>query len=543
MRASPAANGPASWRGRASLFTLAVLVPLGASTCALNQQGVPPPLDRISFPASAYADPDGRWLYVANSNADLRFNNGTLVALDLDAAAADRSAKWQVCPGADYVRADSDPAPCCWDYLDHSILDCDERKYIPQDSTIEIGSFSAGMAFQAFTEPKCPVVPNPPLPNLATPDAINEAMPQDRHDCNTHCPGDSLDGRLFIGVRGDSSLTYVDTTRVADPMLGTRPLFSTCPDLGPISACRVSSMPGPVGLATTESTPAVTPVPDEPYALALNASQDLLYIGHLRGDVNHPNTGGISLFDVSRATSELSPKVNVPVYIGSSGGLFPADGNGNFGVTSLTLRGDQVYASSRYTASAVNVIPSLDALNATSCTSPQDPATITLSPGSDVYLSPLVGAEIRGIEFLANNRAFVLQRTPPALVGFDMSNADTVFPNFPSDILETCTSPTFLQSYDTGEGMRLYVTCFDAGQIYVFDPSVPRLVTVIDSGRGPAGLAFAPRVQNPKAPVGQQLAFIVGFTLNDIAVLDLTPGSDTQYHVIQRFGFPSLVPR
>ncbi|HTA17924.1 MAG TPA: hypothetical protein VK989_01445, partial [Polyangia bacterium] len=76
MRASPAANGPASWRGRASLFAIAALVMLGASACALNQQGVPPPLDRISFPGSAFADPDGRWLYVANSNADLRFNNG-----------------------------------------------------------------------------------------------------------------------------------------------------------------------------------------------------------------------------------------------------------------------------------------------------------------------------------------------------------------------------------------------------------------------------------------------------------------------------------
>jgi hypothetical protein len=532
MRASPAANGPASWRGRASLVAVAVLVTLGASTCALNQQGVSPPLDRISFPGSALADPDGRWLYVANSNADLRFNNGTLVALDLEAAAADRGAKWDVCPGADYVRADADPAPCCWDYLDHSILDCDERKYIPQDSTIEIGSFSAGMVFQSFTEPKCP--------SGAAPDAANAKTPADRHDCHTHCPGDSVDGRLFIGVRGDSSLTYVDTTRVADPALGTRPHFSTCPDVGPLSACRVSNMPGPVGLSDTGSTPTPTPVPDEPYALALNASQDLLYVGHLRGDVNHPNTGGISLFDVSRLTGDLSPNDDKPRYIYSSGSLFAADGNGNFGVTSLTLRGDQVYASSRYTASAVNVVPSLDA---PSCTAPQDPATITLSGGSDVYTTPLVGAEIRGIQFLDDNRAFVLQRTPPALVGFDRSNAATAFPNFPSDILETCTSPTFLQSYDAGEGLRLYVTCFDAGQIYVVDPTIPRLVTVIDSGRGPAGLAFAPRVQNPKAPAGQQLAFIVGFTLNDVAVLDLTPGSITQYHVIQRFGFPSLVPR
>ena len=88
--------------------------------------------------------------------------------------------------------------------------------------------------------------------------------------------------------------------------------------------------------------------------------------------------------------------------------------------------------------------------------------------------------------------------------------------------------------------MRLFVTCFDAGQIYVFDPYVPRLIAVINAGRGPAGLAF-PRSPRPDRP--ERLAYVVGFSANDIPVLDLTPGSPTQYHVVQRIGFPSLEPR
>jgi hypothetical protein len=152
-----------------------------------------------------------------------------------------------------------------------------------------------------------------------------------------------------------------------------------------------------------------------------------------------------------------------------------------------------------------------------------------------------LGVEIRGIQFLpASNRAFVLQRVPPALVGFDVSTDPRAFGNFPSEVLETCAAPTFLEAKDAGDGMRLYVTCFDAGQIYVFDPDVPRLIAVVNAGRGPAGIVFPEEWRTDRK---ERLAYIVGFSANDISVLDLTPGSETQYHVVQRIGFPSLVPR
>jgi hypothetical protein len=39
------------------------------------------------------------------------------------------------------------------------------------------------------------------------------------------------------------------------------------------------------------------------------------------------------------------------------------------------------------------------------------------------------------------------------------------------------------------------------------------------------------------------LAYVLDFTQNDVSVLDLAPGSPTQYHVVQRIGFPSVTPR
>jgi hypothetical protein len=552
MQEIPAAMTTAPWRGgtRAPwLFLLTLAASALAPACKLNQQGVPPPLDRIAFPASALVDPDGRWLYVANSNSDLRYNSGTLVSVDLNAAMQDRfgaggqpAQPWPECAGADRIRVDTDPSPCCWDVLDHEILNCDERLYIPPDSTVKIGSFSSGMQFQSFAEPSC----DPSKDATAASAAVRTAATT-RHDCNAQCPGEPATGRLFIGVRGNSSLTYMDTGRVADPVLGTRPVFS-CSD--PASAdpnvCEVTQTvadTSPIG----DAVPAPIPVPDEPYALTLDETQDLLYIGNLRGDTMHPQTGGISLFDVRRTTPR-----STPTFIGPTASFFNPDSNGNFGITSLTLRENhQVYASSRFGTNVVNVVPSLD--QSMLCT--QDPRTISLVEGSDVYTTPLVGAEIRGIQFLPDangippedanmppqtTRAFVLQRVPPALIEFDVSTDPNAFGNFSSAVIETCAAPTFLQSYDAGEGTRLYVTCFDAGQIYVFDPYVPRLISIINAGRGPAGLAF-PSAPRPDRP--ERLAYVVGFSANDIPVVDLTPGSGTQYHVVQRIGFPSLEPR
>ncbi len=164
------ASPPASTRTRAAgarARGLAALAALALSTwaCTLSQNGVTPPSDTFFYPTSGVmspTDPAGQWLYVANSNADLRFNDGTLVMVNvgdaevpnpslpdgvLHAAAKDRAdpGAWGACPQADYVNplSRSLPQTCCWDLLDSNILNCDERRYIPPDATVLIGSFAA----------------------------------------------------------------------------------------------------------------------------------------------------------------------------------------------------------------------------------------------------------------------------------------------------------------------------------------------------------------------------------------------------------------
>ncbi len=77
-------------RAQAPALALLLAACAGVSGCGLNQAGVTPPADTIAFPASAVLDRDSDWLFVTNSNADLRYNDGTLMAFSLTRAAIDR---------------------------------------------------------------------------------------------------------------------------------------------------------------------------------------------------------------------------------------------------------------------------------------------------------------------------------------------------------------------------------------------------------------------------------------------------------------------
>src|SRR4051812_41073255 len=152
---------------RAQAPALAVLLAACAwvPACGLNQAGVTPPDDTIAFPASAVMDSGGNWLFVTNSNADLRYNDGTLLAFSLNRVEEDRSPAIDTkCSQISEPNPLSDPPDrCCRDLLDLNILNCDERQYIgPKDdpgngdANVRIGSFAAGMVLQHRS---CPMTP------------------------------------------------------------------------------------------------------------------------------------------------------------------------------------------------------------------------------------------------------------------------------------------------------------------------------------------------------------------------------------------------
>ena len=511
-----AASGPRAPSATRRGSRLAAIGPLalaaGLSACALNQEGVPPPSNDIFFPAGARVDATGNWLYVTNSNSDLRYNDGTLVLVNLDRARMDRAkGDWSPCPEINYIRPADAPTStplCCWDPLDRYALNCESRQYV--GASVRIGSFAGSMAFRPDGQCK-------------------------------DSPATPCDGRLFVTVRGNSSITYVDATVQAD---GTPKLRCSTSDSGPFEECdedhRITQRPAPEENHTPVDLPDAAKVnlPEEPYALALDIVNNLEHpeLGYQRLLVGHLRGGALSLIDVM---------ADPPRLIGFYNNLMPPDQIGQRGVTSLinTSPGN-FYAGSRFSPRVVGVATAGQSSNSNDRAAAEALDNIVVVGNGAQYVSTLSGSETRGIAFIPPvsddpagtaqaNLAFVLQRVPPILLKFEGAN------QFPVDALETCNSPTFLYQQGDGVNMRLYINCFEDGEVYVFDPRVPRLVDIIEVGRGPAGLAFPPR----NTADDGKLMYVVGFGANNISVVDIEPGSATENHVIQRIGFPSPVPR
>ncbi len=275
-------------------------------------------------------------------------------------------------------------------------------------------------------------------------------------------------------MRGDTSLTYVDVeSRGADEPprlkcvgLPTAPEapggFITCDDdhriitaKSGLAAVSRDSMPDPM--------PPDIPLPDEPYALAVDAHDGLLFIGHLSGNTTRPYTGGFSLFDIAPPANMGNAPSGAPRFIAPFPSPFSANSVGSVGVTALNAKDDgTVYASSRYT-------PQVAGLGTTAqCPVDGSPVRETRRTRTASTTTRRSRAPRHAGSSSWTEPRVVLQRSPPALVRF-LPPDSPLYPGTPTDILETCSSPTFLDKYDSGVGERLFVTCFADGEIYVYD--------------------------------------------------------------------------
>ena len=90
-----------------------------------------------------------------------------------------------------------------------------------------------------------------------------------------------------------------------------------------------------------------------------------------------------------------------------------------------------------------------------------------------------------------------------------------------------------MQYHNAGRGQLIFITCYEGGEIYVVDPKVPLVVAIIEAGHGPVGLTFS--------PADPTIAYVAGYADNNVSVIDLSPGSPTEYMVVQRIGFPHAV--
>lgn len=491
------------------------LVCLCHFACGGGESGIAPPSDRIFLPTGLVVDPAGRWLYVVNSNSDLRFNGGTLAAVDLEKVAEDRAqrARFPRCGGPSFQPPTSQTGRfCCRDFDNPNTLNCLDRPYLAREAAVRIGSFGGVVTLQCGRG-------------------------------GTDCRPETL-RRIFIGVRSDPSITYVDA-RVSGDALTLRCTSGSASEKNPVCSIdyRLQEF--------TDAEDRTLPLPEEPFTLALDEQRGVLYVGHL--------FGGVTAIDA------CEPERRKPAIAAELTRLFA---DPRQGVTTLSLgpedgAGPTLFATGRlqvpsYVTAAAQ-IQVVRVRGAGDRCGPENAGIarrpLGLSPGV-AFVSPALypgGKDMRGALLGPDGRHLfilhrngdsrlhpaalaVIERLPPAVTegnatgGQGAAPSAATTPNRAVDVIEVCAGATEMQFHDAGRGPHLFITCFEAGQVYVIDPARVTVAAVINLGRGPARLAVSPR--------DPTLAFVSEFIDNDVAVVDLRPGSPTEYQVVQRIGFP-----
>lgn len=468
----PAATHKLSRIALLALLGLAVS-PL-TSGCSASEDSIAPPRDRLYHPAGLAVDPSGDWLYVANANADLRYGNGSLVALDIKKADALIAAG----PGGR-------PDYCTTSALSPGTLLCDEENsdLLEKTSTVRIGNFAGELRY---------------LPR----------------------PGG---GRLITAVRGDPSVTWADVSVASGkPVLtcaktasSTTGLATTCDETHRITS--VARVP-----ATASATDDALRLPGEPFGLSIDETLELGYVTHL-------STGHVTLLD-------LRGSLPAPLAIDFRAGFFTANSAGDLTAYAVQPRtpgnpDGLIYLTSR-TAARIATFRVTSALPPPASEA-RTGSRLVPGPTFDLpaqFVATGSPADVRGIAFAdAGDRAYVLSRAPAQVMVLDTSiDAATGLPrNQLVDQIEVCAQPSLLRVRESAAGTRVYVVCFAAGQVWVVDPGAARVVDVIDTGRGPNAIAIR-ETPTPRA-------YVANFVDATISVIDLAPGP-TEHDVLMQIG-------
>jgi YVTN family beta-propeller protein len=491
---------------------LGLLVVSVGGGCNFGQTGIAPPTNRIFLPAGIAVDPDGNFLYVVNSNSDLRFNAGTLVAVDLSKTApvlAKAASDLPICSKTRFSRTEDVASDyCCRDLWDSNIVNCHESQFIQDDATVEIGSFGGPVALQTFKR------------------------------------NGVLVRRLFVAVRAEPSVTYADAIVSEDgAMVAMRcsgPHNTNTPAVKNAFCEDDWKIRRPAG-----ATPGSLALPEEPHVLALDTDHQALFVGHLTVTTTNQQVqgGGVSSIDI------CNPEHDNPVrFAGLARTTFlPAAYSQAVGALSAADPAQPstvVYATARYSTAISGMVlrsPAAAACDNDATTPSSEARDLALVPSERSLASEFLpnGADVRGILFSKHgDRAYVLHRNdsdaianPAALTVLDRRPLPDGAPaNSPIAVFQVCNGPTGMQIHDAGRGDRIYVTCYDDGQIYVIDPVAMVVESILYVGEGPIGLVFSPR--------NKGVAYVASFANSHLSIIDLTPGSRTENRVLLRVGLP-----
>ena len=562
----------------------------GLTGCGEQNLGSAPPEGQLFFPSGLHVDESAnapgepaRYLFVTNGNNDLRYNAGTLVAVNLDrfwgawfddnlqagsAYCGANSAGVEQCiepPGGPV----SDDRPCRRLALKPQVVECDESPFISDEHIVHLGDFATDLAVSTETE------------------------------------GGNTFTRLWVPVRGDPSLTYVDV-RASGGRVDLEcnqggdedePDERLCADDFRLRYDRNDE--DLTELAREPFNMLISQVGDERLgfvAHAAGAQLTLVDLDGVRGRGRPAIVDQVNLFvaeGVARGgfglaerpcfaagegpTGEDDPEANVPsITEACSRPLIYASYRGAPLVSSFTASGlvlpnsvaDQVAESERtdcFVDAPTSCGGEIEGCDLAACSGggsgceriyagqycatpdqlgqpcavvcePQIRAERAFIPGALFpdrlpVLGDVAFADPRGDTLLA------LQTNPGALLFVDTSLAED---GEPKDIpasppIEICDQPTRMVVYEdtagqteAGNGQRYaLITCFGAALVYVVDLDTRRIIDNVVVGTGPHDLAV---------DATREVVYVANTLESSISVVDLSRTRPTRFQELARIG-------
>jgi hypothetical protein len=511
------------------------------SGCFPPDEGRNPPLDRLYFPVGVALDTTGDRLYVANSDFDLQFNAGTVQVYNLESLRAflpnfEDPEEERPCKGlGEKSDAERLLAPGRCGALDPMAPPSGPDILL---DVVEIGAFATDVIYRA--------------------------------DPNANAAGDagatpvSQPGRLFIPVRGDATMHWIDVNRGGNELdcgQGGRTFGGTCDDNhrrgdDPVEEnTRDYFLPSePYGIAADDNgeVVVVTHQTDGQLALFVNdwasgaaGGPDLRFVlgGLPSGAVavaSVPEPKIVALFDLlAAADPNVQPIPHQPSFLVAFR-------------NSTEIRLVRFFPDTGGDDGAEPPRPFIEASRATNITA--------LSQGFESRGLAIDAAERQNCErqcaegdegclrdcagiplgvYASNRRpsSLLLGETRP-------DNSETSSDDLPRFFDAVPVSPgagrvvvgDVLGRVEPGAPRdgnpvrRVFIVCFDARKLYIYDPVGARVEKVVQTGRGPHALAIDGR---------NGLGYLAHFTDSYIGVIDLDQNKDTYGEIVLTLGHPS----
>jgi DNA-binding beta-propeller fold protein YncE len=445
---------------------LILFAPLAVAACTASAEEVSPHSDEIRYPTGAAVAPDDSVLFVANANSDLKYDSGSISVIRL--ATVDKLASdWTTMKMHPSGDSNGNKIPDCSPDPDHTeTLTCEA--FILLSETLD-----AGVRVGNFAT------------DVAVQDLGNGAL------------------RLIVPTRGDPSIAWADWDGSRLTCNSSSDGFGLCDD-----AHRLSFINDDVD----------QPIKEEPFSVFADTAGQFAVVTHL-------TTGAVTLIDSPRDGNAIITDM-------VEGAFLPDPNTGARGATGVVGRtplanDDLIYVGSR----------AEDRIMTFSVGRPVNNSPPYLLPESWFFLNEVGGTtggstDTRGMAFSQNGeRLYLVNRRPPSLQIFDTSvDASGAPKNTPVGATDMCRQASTVTVADTGDGDRVFVSCFQDGQIYVVNPNgFPHAEDIVTVGRGPYSVVAA---------TSRKKLYVTNFLEDTIAVIDIAAGSPTRNRVVLRIGIP-----